>query len=88
MFSAINRASFDFQTEGAYQQQICHIKHCKSLSLRIHKTNHSILTGVLLVSLNLTERRRQGIHMIYHLAVFQLKPHSDITRRKSEIKKV
>ena len=31
MFSAITKAKFDFQEEGAYHQQTCHNKWCKSL---------------------------------------------------------
>ena len=49
MFSAMNRPKFDFQNEGAYHHQIHHNELCKSLSLRIHKTNHNALTcGFLL----------------------------------------
>ena len=87
MLSAISRAKFDFQKEGAHHHQIHHNELCKSLSLRIHKTNHNTLTCGFLLSLNQTQQRRQGIWMIYHLAVFQLKPHRNITRRKFAIKK-
>ena len=43
MLSTINRAKFDFQKVGAYHHQIHHTKLCKSLSLRIHKTNHNTI---------------------------------------------
>ena len=46
------------------------------------------LTCAFLLSLYQTQQRIQGIGMIYHLAIFQLKPHRNITRRKFAIKKV
>ena len=72
MFSAIIKAKFDFQKEGDCHQQTCHNVLCESLSLRIHKTNHNILTCDFLLSLNQNQQRKKGIRMIYHLAVFQL----------------
>ena len=71
MFSAINKAKFDFQKEGDCHQQTCHNELWKSLSLRIHRTNHNILTYDFLLSLNQNQQRRKGIHMIYQLVVFQ-----------------
>lgn len=85
MFLAINRAKFDFQKEGAYHQKIHQNDHCKSLSLRIHKTNNNTLTCDFLLSLNQTQQRRQDIHMIYHLAILKLKPYRNITGRKFAI---
>ena len=64
MFSAINRAEFDFQKEGTHHYQIHHNELCKSLSLMIHKTNHNTLTCAFLLSLNQTQQRIQGTGMI------------------------
>ena len=86
-FQQLTGQNLIFKKECAYHHQIYHNKHYKPLSLRIHKTNHNTLTCGFLLSLNQTQQRRQGIWMIYHLEVFQLKPHRNITRRKFAINK-
>ena len=70
LFPAISKARFDFQKQAAYHQQICHNEHCKSLPLRIHKTNHKVATCDFLISLSQTQLRRQDIHMVYHWQFF------------------
>ena len=70
LFLAISKARFDFQKQAAYHQQICHNEHCKSLSLRIHKTNHKVPTCGFLIRLSQTQLRRQDIHMVYHWQFF------------------
>ena len=70
MVLAISKARFDFHKQAAYHQQICHNEHCKSLSLRIHKTNHKVATCDFLISLSQTQLRRQDIHMVYHWQFF------------------
>ena len=87
MVLAISKARFDFQKQAAYHQQICHNEHCKSLSLRIHKTNRKVPTCGFLISL-VNPAEETGYSYGLSLAVFSLKPHSNITGRKFVIKKV
>ena len=69
LFLAISKARFDFQKQAAYHQQICHNEHCKSLSLRIHKTNRKVPTCGFLISL-VNPAEETGYSYGLSLAVF------------------